>query len=540
MASYSSGPFTYTVNGVTTLNNENRNTAEYNQLPNGDNNPHLTDDVILDVWQLNSTAVHSVDGRINEPVMKINPNNGIAGFAFANGVDSFSMANGTANSYTRWQRNYADYGEVAFGFDVQGRSHGIVIGHDTEPNSGYTGRMNYITSRWGVPLNDARDNFRFYRKLRMESCGLPVGAQIQGEAVTQGIIDTTRFQSTSLAVASSAARTNPTLYLAYYDSLQEQIRFRWGTNNVTSRDNVTTADTGFGQFYDVDTASNRNSTGGSAYGEHIIFEPNAQYYSLIAGAENNLSNPTGNTAGEYVAIDVITGANPTADIVTVVWYDGTDLWYTYRSGDKSVDANASSTGNAYWSAPLRIFEEAGLDCAISVDANGGVHIAAYDRVEGALRYAYLSSHNVGQDDVQTCIVDDYNIVGNKISITTVLDDNDDAIPYISYYAPSAQKPKLAYLVDPSGDKAPDGVNENTEFTGAWEISTIPTGSNVSEDRINVDLWRDANNRATTSSTGTSSSDTTSGTVYGNGTNNPLAAYVINEGRLGYIETAQKK
>ena len=106
--------------------------------------------------------------------------------------------------------------------------------------------------------------------------------------------------------------------------------------------------------------------------------------------------------------------------------------------------------------------------------------------------------------------------------------------------PSAQKPKLAYLVDPSGDKAPDGVNENTEFTGAWEISTIPTGSNVSEDRINVDLWRDSNNRATTSSTGTSSSDATSGTVYGNGTNNPLAAYVINEGRRGYIETAQKK
>jgi len=374
----------------------------------------------------------------------------------------------------------------------------------------------------------------------MESCGLPVGAQLQGEAVTQGIIDTTRFQSTSLAVASSAARTNPTLYLAYYDSLQEQIRFRWGTNNVTSRDNVTTADTGFGQFYDVDTASNRNSTGGSAYGEHIIFEPNAQYYSLIAGAENNLSNPTGNTAGEYVAIDVITGANPTADIVTVVWYDGTDLWYTYRSGDKSVDANASSTGNAYWSAPLRIFEEAGLDCAISVDANGGVHIAAYDRVEGALRYAYLSSHNVGQDDVQTCIVDDYNIVGNKISITTVLDDNDDAIPYISYYAPSAQKPKLAYLVDPSGDKAPDGVNENTEFTGAWEISTIPTGSNVSEDRINVDLWRDGDNRATNSPSTPTVSDSTSGTVYGNGTSNPLAAYVVTVGTRDYIETAQKK
>ncbi|NLG33632.1 MAG: hypothetical protein GX550_08945, partial [Syntrophomonadaceae bacterium] len=117
MAAQPSGPFTHTVNGVTTLNNENRNTAEYNQLPNGDNNPHLTDDVILDVWQLNSTAVHSVRGRIMEPVMKINPSNGMAGFAFANGVDSFSMANGSANSYTHWQRNYADYGEVAFGYD---------------------------------------------------------------------------------------------------------------------------------------------------------------------------------------------------------------------------------------------------------------------------------------------------------------------------------------------------------------------------------------------------------------------------------------
>ena len=96
-----------------------------------------------------------------------------------------------------------------------------------------------------------------------------------------------------------------------------------------------------------------------------------------------------------------------------------------------------------------------------------------------MRYAYLLSYDAAESEVETCIVDDYNIVGNKISITTVLDDNDDAIPYISYYAPSAQKPKLAYLVDLSGDKAPDGVNENTEFTGAWEITTIPTGSNVS-------------------------------------------------------------
>ena len=536
MDGYSSGPFTHTVNGVTTLNNDNSNSVEYNQLPNGDNNPHLTDDVILDVWEINSTAVHSVGGGIKEPIMKINPSNGMAGFAFANGVDSFSMANGTTNSYTHWQRNYADYGEVAFGFDVQGRSHGIVIGHDTEPNSGYAGRMNYITSRWGVPLYGAADNFEWESKLRMESCGLPNGAQLNG-ATTGRIIDTTRFQSPSLAVASSASRTDPTLYLAYYDNLQEQIRFRWGTNNVGTRQNLSY--TGFDQFFDVDSDNNRD---GSAYGDHIVFEPNAQYYSLIAGDENDATGDTGNTAGQYVAIDVIPGANANADIVTIIWYDGANLMYTYRYGTKD-DTNASSTGvPGRWSEPITIFEEAGLDCAISVDdtAAHGVHIAAYDRNEGGLRYAYLPSYNADQDEVQTCMVDDYNIVGTKISITTVLDGSNNAIPYISYYMPSAQKPKLAYLVDPAGDKAPAGVNADTEFTGAWEVTMIPTGSTVIEDRVNVDLWRDANNRATTSSTGTSSSDATSGTVYGNGTNNPLAAYVITVGTRGYIETAQKK
>lgn len=181
-------------------------------------------------------------------------------------------------------------------------------------------------------------------------------------------------------------------------------------------------------------------------------------------------------------------------------------------------------------------------------ANHGVHIAAYDRTEGSLRYAYLPSYNSDENDLQTCLIDEYNIVGNKISITTVLDANDNAVPYISYYMPSSQKPKLAYLVDPSGYKAPDGVNANSEFTGDWEITMIPTASTVNEDRINVDLWRDANNRAGFSTTngveggpvGSSITNTTDGIVYGNGTKNPVVGYAITVGPRGYIETAQKK
>ncbi len=554
---------------VGTLNNENSNSVAHNKQANGDNNANLTDDVVMDVWTINATAAQPRSGKVTEPVMRINPSTGLVGFAFANGPDSFSMGSGTANSYQWWQYNYDDFAGVAMVYDSNGRSHGIAIGRDMNANTdgGYAGRMTYMTSKWGRNettagsnyYNLSHENFNGYKKIRLESVGLPAGLYYNGAATPASTytLDKTRFRSPSLAVAAHAG--GEAVYLAYYDSLNDQLRFRYGSNDLA---NKTTA-ANFGQFIDATGYSNGSTTSGTLaiasgsgdWSAHRAFETQTSSYSLIAGRQynptvaNTLINDTGNTASEYVAIDVIPGADMTADVVVIVWYDGTDLKYVYRYGTKD-DTDAGSAAVAgRWSEPITVFTEMGKHCAIAADVNGGVHIAAYDSMGGDLKYAYLSDYDPLDEDfsMKTCTVDSYGIVGDNISIDTALNSSNVAVPYISYYMASTGKPKIAYPVSPdySQPALAGGVNEDDSFTGSWEISLVPTSSAVCDDRVNVGVWKSAEagtigQRIANPLTGMSAPGTTSGMCYGNSTANPILGYATESGTKGYIETAQMK
>ena len=75
------------------------------------------------------------------------------------------------------------------------------------------------------------------------------------------------------------------------------------------------------------------------------------------------------------------------------------------------------------------------------------------------------------------------------------------------------------------------------MSGEWEIAFVPTTGRPEKDRVNVGVWKDADGIIKDSTIGTTSSNTSDGLVYGNGTNNPILGYII---RTGTIETAQKK
>lgn len=201
------------------------------------------------------------------------------------------------------------------------------------------------------------------------------------------------------------------------------------------------------------------------------------------------------------------------------------------------DNNASATtGSGYWSTPIQIFQGGGEHCQLTIDSDGGIHIAAYDNTRADLKYAYLQ--NYYDDTPETATVDSYGIVGTNITIDVAKNAAGDVIPHIGYYMISTQRPKLAVLADTTS-RAPDGV-VNDQYTGAWEISIVPTAARLTQDRINVALWKDATGTIKDSVTGTSSSSTTTGQCYGNGTDNPVFGYAIKEGTSGYIETAQKR
>ena len=539
----SSGDFTFTVNGVETLNNKNNNNAHgdyskssdsktgdytihsnyYNRKPNNLNNNLLDDDVYFDVWQINSKAAAPVSGMIEQPVMKINPVSGMVGFAFVNGPLYFSMGGkegGTEYSAQYWMGSYDFFTSVGFAYDKLGYSYGCAAGGDINETS--ADKFQFMTSRWGRAGTGQHGSYSETNSLRMESIG-------QKDSSGVRIFDKQRIKSPSFATAVHGNSTN--LYLAYYDNLNDEIRFKYGSTNSTSKTN-------FGSFNDYDTK-------GDAY------EYRNAYVSMIAGSN------TGRNAGEYVSIAVVSNEGTSVDdVVVAVWYDSTErcLRYSYNT-TPTVDRNAN-TNAAGWSTPETVFtgdmENAGEWCQVMADKSdgGGIHIAAYDPINLDLVYAYKSSYNAS--GFETCIVDGYGVVGSNLTLDVAKNASGKWIPYIGYYATSCVKPKIAYLADTSSN-APAGTIDD-EVTKAWEISVIPTTNTIplgsqGNNKMNVGVWKNKDswqikNSVTGTNTGSHSGSSYGATcwdkVYGNGTANPIMGYAIKSGAAGYIETAQLK
>ena len=119
---------------------------------------------------------------------------------------------------------------------------------------------------------------------------------------------------------------------------------------------------------------------------------------------------------------------------------------------------------------------------------------------------------------------------------------------------SIRRPKYAYLVDfeSSGKNgatyAPKaGADDDDMYTGAWESIMLPVMSEFVGDGFSIGVYRyqtatgghlKGEIREIPTLNGTVNS--TTGTVGGNGTANPVMAYGIKYLGSGYIETAQLK
>ena len=536
-----SGEFSITVSGIKTLNNKNNNDGRgsykeetssesddysnyknyYNRQPNNDNNNFLTDDIILDIWQINSKAAAPVSGMIEQPVMKINPVSGMVGFAFVNGPLYFSMGGEESNteySAQYWMGSYDFFTSVGFAYDKLGYSYGCAAGGDI--NSIAADKFQFMTSRWGRAKIDQDGSYSNKNSLIMESIG-----QKDGNGVR--IFDKQRIKSPSFATAVHGNSTN--LYLAYYDNINDEIRFKYGKTDSSKK-------TEFGSFKDYDLSRD-------------VYVYRHGCVSMIAGSN------TGRNAGEYVSIAVVSKEETAVDdVVVAVWYDATDrcLRYSYNT-TPTVDRNAN-TDAAGWSTPETVFtgdmENAGEWCQVMVDKSGGIHIAAYDPISLDLVYAYKSKYQASV--FETCIVDGYGVVGSNLTLDVAKNAGGKWIPYIGYYATSCVKPKVAYLVD-TASNAPAGTIED-EVTKAWEISVIPTTNTIplgsqGNNKMNVGVWKDKDswqikNSVTGDNTGSHSGHSYGATcwdkVYGNGTANPIVGYAIKSASNGYIETAQLK
>ena len=618
----SSGEISITVNGVETLNNKNGNDSKgsssedidledkptgdkdvynnyyYNRQPNGDNNNLLTDDVVLDVWEINSEAAKPKNGSLSQPVMSINPINNKIEFAFVNGSLFFSMGSGVdknKRSYEYWIGGIDFWTNVEFVHDSFGHTFATVTGGDI--NEGKADQFRIFSSRWGnatrkyTGYNDGTNQLRLEMIAQRDFLDSEEGENTANAVLGYNNFDKQRIHSPS--ITTTATNTNTTnVYLAYYDEINDEIRFRRGIFKDTKNNSKN------GLFDDyMGLGSDQNSkVVNSAFGTYGL-----ENVSLIAGQttdkltakeyktkslgdykstfteiykETNKVIATDGTpiyAGNYVDIAAISQGGDNDDAVIAVWWDSHNkqLLYSYNLKPNSIAAGSYLQEDTNWTKPVSIFgEDSGIGeyCKVAVIEEGlgenkhySAHVVAYDRFNGDVCYAYLSDFK-SPANAKTCVVDTYGIIGTEMNIDVVLSDDNKAIPYISYYAGSIVRPKMAYLLRPD-NLTGDNLLDNTKldaFTGIWEISIIPTSSMIPEDHINIGLWKkngkinystkDGNIPNTEGTNigvvehtpGIGETANSYGQVYGNGSENPVIGYAITSGVNGFIETAQMK
>ena len=564
----------------------------YNRQPNGDNNNLLTDDVVMDVWEIDPQAVKPKAGTATQPVMAINPVNNQIGFAFVNGSLYFSMAAGTPgannttattpNSYEYWVGGIDFWTSVGFAYDQKGHSFSTVAGGDI--NSGKADMFRIFTSYWGKGWLHNNGYRNGQNQFRLELVGQK---DFEGSGTSYAAFDNfnkERIKSPSITTVSTSDNTT-TVYLAYYDEINDEIRFKWGNFGDERKKPSALFIDYYGEHHNDKSGTNDTGWDNSGYdsviGNKNLKEYTLDYISLIAGHTENRVTATNGTkvskivksksnkdvyAGKYVSIVALPSQGDSDDAVIAVWWDGTNnqMLYSYNLTPQSITAGSYTHTQTGWSEPEAIFGEGngiGEYCKVVADKNNHIHIACYDGLNGDLYYAYVDDFTK-PEEAKTCIVDSYGIIGTEINIDVGLKAVLDAegnpvlengnpkyitIPYISYYAGSSARPKIASWAGENNISTASyllGADEEI-FTGCWDISLIPTESRVLNDHINVGLWKD-NGVIKESEAGTKTHvpgmghTNSTGTVWGNGTDNPVLGYAITKGAGGFIETAQMK
>jgi hypothetical protein len=120
-----------------------------------------------------------------------------------------------------------------------------------------------------------------------------------------------------------------------------------------------------------------------------------------------------------------------------------------------------------------------------VDSDNGIHLAWYNGGNGDLRYVHLGSYDESAALIQSKVVtvDSYLTAGTRLMLN-VRKEGTNQVPYISYYHVTFTGSKNSVRVAWKNDfnTIRNGA-ENEQFTGAWEVMTVPTNGVPADDYI---------------------------------------------------------
>ena len=514
-----SGVYSHTVNEITALNNLNNDDAHgtykgelnqdnyaeyaYNRQPNNYNNNLLTDDVEFVVWQFDSDAVIPKSGKIEQPIMKINPVSGDVGFAFVNGPLYFSMGGSvtennttTHYSYRYWMASYDFFTSVGFTYDALGNSYAVAAGGDINEN--HADKFQLMSSRWGRANRTKDGSYTSENSLRLESIGQK--GDSAGNDTGTNYFDKQRIKSPAFATTvDDNGSTN--LYLAYYDAMNDEIRFKAGNTKRLQITYIDTVGNGY-RFAHVELPANQDFFGNGlgfylcdASGKRIS---ETVYYTAEVGHNNNSTDywftingttdpfPMYDTDGDGVIIgdaddytvtkDLRYPKTPTyieiqnddADFVGKTFgsftdYDTTPAPYTYRHDKVSMIAGSETGRPAGEYISLGAIKGAGTNYA-------DVVVVVWYGSDRTLHYSYNTSpmnrdgqtNGDGWSEPNTVFSGDMENAGEYCKVVV---DNNGGI-HIAAYDPVNLDLCYAYLGSYNGSSFETCVVDSNGVTGS--------------------------------------------------------------------------
>lgn len=273
--------------------------------------------------------------------------------------------------------------------------------------------------------------------------------------------------------------------------------------------------------------------------------------SGVSGGTAEYASATSKRAGQYVAVGSLSDGS-----AVMAWYDSGSgrLALSYNESPRTEQTTLAS-GTATWQNNSYYVSDsdirAGTHVSMAIDKANGVHLAYYSASGGDLYYSYIAKPKE-KTVTRSVMVDSYGSVGTYPMIDVAKDpENGNFIPYISFRCESnsdtTASVKIAYPVNwDEAKNVLDGVDDHDRYTGAWEVSVVPTDNTPLTDYTNIGMNKDSSGLKTVFATGNDISKawaatfavSDSTTVYGNGTSNPVVSYAVSEN--GVLEMAQKK
>ena len=433
----------------------------------------------------------------------------------------------TVFSHTRMGSNFGGFTSNSFTFDSKGQTYGVAMCPDTSGKAGIAANLQFFSRATGsnntsesqdlnynyLNVNNARriENICYYKDGNLKT-------------------DEERIQVPSMA--SYVSGETSYVYLAYYDHGLDQVKFRIGSVGSTAND------IGLG-LQDLNKLiagiGGSKDTGKIGVACKVFDSISSSYKGDKGDAYLNVRViSSGNEASADVAVAALN--NGTA---VVAYYTGKELKIQYAPF-ANISSNNASTDT--WTTKS-VSTKGGKNVAMVAD--GGLHFAYSSNSGADLYYTYMSSLTATP---VTMLVDSYDNVGSYCTIDVGrTSESSQWIPYITYKRDASEVAlKMAYPVVNVSTEKP-GASSAGFFTGNWDICTIPSANNSTNDLVNVGLcktWSDGviKNFPTGAddfsyNPGGTYAICNSSVIYGNGTQNPVVGYAVEQ---GHIEVAQKK